>query len=128
MSGETRASVSSWTIDSLKEHFEQRLLDQEKAIQKEEDNAEKWRQSANEWRQSMLDREVKFAQRAEVETELKAIRAEIHALRETQALTAGDKTGRMSQQQMFMVIIPAFIGSLILIGGVVVGIAYSIRN
>jgi hypothetical protein len=76
----------------------------------------------------MLDREVKFAQRAEVETELKAIRAEIHALRETQALTAGDKTGRMSQQQMFMVIIPAFIGSLILIGGVVVGIAYSIRN
>lgn len=104
MSGETKSNVSPWTIDSLKEHFEQRLLDQEKAIEKEEGNAEKWRESANEWRQSMLDREVKFAQRTEVEAEFKAIRSEIQSLRETRAEGIGSK--------QFLLLILAIIGAM----------------
>lgn len=91
MSGETKSNVSPWTIDSLKEHFEQRFRDQDRAIAKEEENSEKWRQNANEWRQSMLDREIKFASRNEVEAEIKAIRAEIQSLKETRAEGIGSK-------------------------------------
>lgn len=99
MTGDTN---KHWTLDTLKEYFEQRFTSQEKAVdaaltaakqavEKEERNSEKWRQSANEWRQSMLDRETKFASRNEVDAELKSVRAEIASLRETRAEGIGSK-------------------------------------
>jgi hypothetical protein len=66
----------------------------EKAISKADVNAEKWRENANEWRSSMLDRENKFAQRAEMEAELKAIRAEVAMLRESRAAGSGRGAGQ----------------------------------
>jgi len=61
----------------------------EKAIVKSDVNAEKWRENANEWRAAMMDRESKFAPRAEMETELKSLRNEIAGLKKVQDLTAG---------------------------------------
>lgn len=68
---------ASWTIETLKEHFEKvlverdkaisaALLSAEKAVQVAEANAEKWRQNANEWRGAMGDREKNFITRREV--------------------------------------------------------------
>jgi hypothetical protein len=65
----------------------------EKAIARADVNAEKWRQNANEWRASMLDRENRFASRIEVETEIKALRAEIAGLRESRAEGGGRSLG-----------------------------------
>jgi uncharacterized protein YhaN len=87
-----------WTIDSLKQHFDQRLVDQDKAVQAAlvaaekavsaalvaaeraretaETNAEKWRQNANEWRGAMTDREAKFVLKTEMESEIKALQAD----------------------------------------------------
>src|SRR5678816_4366067 len=85
-----------WTVETLKEHFEQRFADQkeavaaalaaaEKAVGKAEANAEKWRENANEWRGSMMDREVKFASKEQIETEFRGIRQELASLKETRA-------------------------------------------
>jgi hypothetical protein len=97
------STTPAWTVETLKAHYDQRLLDAEKAVnaalasaqsavsaalaaaekavEKAETNAEKWRQNANEWRGSMLDREEKFAPKDQMETELKSIRREIEELR-----------------------------------------------
>lgn len=69
--------AASWTIESLKEHFEKVLAERdkaisaalqsaEKAVQVAETNAEKWRNQANEWRGAMSDREKNFITRREV--------------------------------------------------------------
>jgi ribosomal protein L29 len=138
LSGETAKAESGWTTDTLKEYVEQRFTDQSKAVdaaltaakqavEKEERNSEKWRQSANEWRQSMLDREIKFASRNEVDAELKGIRSELATLKENQAAGGGEKSGRLSSQQFLMMIV-SLVGSLILIGGTVTAIAFAIRR
>lgn len=68
--------MSSWTVETLKEHFEAVLAEKDKAINialasaKEavsvaEANAEKWRANANEWRGAMTDRERNFVQKSE---------------------------------------------------------------
>ena len=126
MSGETEQRPSGWTVDTLKEYVEQRFTDQAKAVdaaltaakqavEKEERNSEKWRQSANEWRQSMLDREIKFASRNEVEAELKGLRAEIQSLKETRAEGIGSK--------QLLLLILALIGAV----GTLVGIYLATR-
>jgi len=69
------------------------FLAAEKAIHKSDVNAEKWRENANEWRASMLDRETKFASRAEMEAELKATRVEIASLKERLDTIAGRAGG-----------------------------------
>lgn len=69
-------SETSWTVETLKEHFEKILAEKDKAINialaaaKEavgvaEANAEKWRSNANEWRGAMSDREKTFLTRSE---------------------------------------------------------------
>jgi len=65
----------------------------EKQVAKAEANAEKWRENANEWRASMLDREVKFAARTEMEAELKGLRVELASLKETRAAVVGRSGG-----------------------------------
>jgi hypothetical protein len=75
----SRSSKSSWTVDTLHEHFIALLQEHEKAVKaalassetainKSEHNVEKWRDNANEWRQAMDDREVKFLPRTEYYT------------------------------------------------------------
>lgn len=70
--------MSEWTVKTLKYHFDQRFIDNDKALQKAldaaekavnkaEDNAEKWRNSANEWRGAMNDREKSFSLKSDVE-------------------------------------------------------------
>jgi len=102
-----------WTVETLKEHFEQRFVDQEKAVsaalaaaekavaaalaaaekarEQAADDAKLWRASANEWRAAMNDREQKFAMKPEVEGSFKAVEAEIRSLRETRAEGVGGK-------------------------------------
>ena len=69
----------TWTIETLKEHFEKILAEKDKAINialaaaKEavgvaEKNAEKWRDNANEWRAAMNDKDKMFVQKAEFNT------------------------------------------------------------
>lgn len=114
-------------LTAQKEATASALLSAEKAVLVAENNAEKWRMNANEWRGSMLDRETKFASRVEVEAELKGIRTEIQSLREARAQGTGEKGGRLSQQQLLFAMF-GLVGTLILIGGTVIGIAYAIRN
>lgn len=52
---------------------------------------------------------------------------QVKILTQSGAGTAGEKTGRMSQQQLFMTIL-ALIVALILIGSAVIGIAFAIRK
>ncbi len=115
MSGETQSSVSSWTIDSLKEHYDQRFTDQEQAVknaltaQKEavaaalaasekavavaESNAEKWRASANEWRGAMNDRERSLMPRSEAESMFKGNAEKVDALQARMDRNEGRGTG-----------------------------------
>jgi hypothetical protein len=101
----------NWTVLTLKQHFDQRLLDQDKAVQaalaaaekavaaalaaaekareQAENNSEKWRQNANEWREAMNDREVKFAMKPEVEGEFRSIRMEISGLKQSRDVGVG---------------------------------------
>lgn len=85
-----------WNVKTLKQHFDQRFIDNDKALQKAldaaekavnkaEDNAEKWRQNANEWRGAMSDREKAFALR----TEIDRVEANIQKLQLSEATLAG---------------------------------------
>jgi len=116
-----------WTVQTLKEHFEQRFADQkeavaaalaaaEKAVGKAEANAEKWRENANEWRGSMMDREVKFAAKDQMETEFRAIRGEINSLKETRAAISGGRTVQ-SDQRANIAALAAIVGLIGLVAG-----------
>jgi uncharacterized protein YfaS (alpha-2-macroglobulin family) len=100
-------------ISDLKTHVDQRFVDQEKAvsaalaaaekavvaalasaekaIDKAEVNSEKWRANANEWRAAMGDREIKFAMRAEVASEVKALEATIGSLEKSRDQGTGGR-------------------------------------
>jgi hypothetical protein len=82
----------------------------EKAGAKSDVNAEKWRENANEWRAAMMDRESKFAQKAELDTELKSLRTELASLRETRAGHDG-----ASKQQTDNRAVLASLGALIIL-------------
>lgn len=94
---DTRFSASKTAVDAALAAQEKAtnaaFAASEKAILKADANAEKWRENANEWRASMLDREVKFASRPEMDAEMKALRAEIAGLRESRATGAGRSSG-----------------------------------
>lgn len=85
-----------WTIETLKIHFDQRFIDNDKALQKAldaaekavnkaEDNGEKWRANANEWRGAMNDREKAFALRTDIER----IEGNVQKLQLSEATLAG---------------------------------------
>jgi hypothetical protein len=63
----------------------------EKASSKSDVNAEKWRENANEWRAAMMDRETKFASRAETDNEFRSLRTELAGLKETRAEGTGER-------------------------------------
>lgn len=93
----------------------------EKAIGKSDQNAEKWRENANEWRAAMMDREVKFAGRNEVENELKNLRLELASVKDAQSQGKGrDEGGDKSQALMFAAV--GLVATLLSIGGVIVAV------
>lgn len=78
---------------AVKEQTKSAFEASEKAIEKSDANAEKWRANANEWRQAMVDRESRFASRAETETEFRALRTEIAGLKESRDVGSGRGAG-----------------------------------
>lgn len=94
---DTRFAASKTAVDAALAAQEKAtnaaFLASEKAITKADANAEKWRENANEWRASMLDREVKFASRPEMEAEMKGMRAELSSLKESRDKGDGRASG-----------------------------------
>ena len=129
-----------WTVETIKEHFNQRLVDQDKAVQAAlaaaekavsaalvaaerardaaEANAEKWREQANVWRGSMNDREKNFASRLEMEAEFKALRAELAGLRDIQSQATGGRTLKVDTRANLAIIVAA-LSSLVALGGLI---------
>lgn len=127
MSGETEKQVSGWTTDTLKDHVEQRFMDQEKAVNAAlaaaekavavaEKNAEKWREQANEWRGAMNDRERSLMPRSEAEQGSKSNAEKIDAL----AARVDKAEGLVRGLMALFVIISAL--------GVLVGIFIALRK
>jgi hypothetical protein len=101
VSGETEASVSGWTVDTLREHLSQRLTDQaaslnrrmddadkaisaalvsaEKAVVKAEAAAEKRFEGVNEFRRALADQTATFLPRAEYDASASALDGRIAA-------------------------------------------------
>ena len=101
MSGETEASVSGWTVDTLREHMGQRITDQgaalnrrmddadkaiqaalvsaEKAVAKAENAAERRFEGVNEFRKALSDQTATFIPRAEYDAALEALTGRVVA-------------------------------------------------
>ena len=101
MSGETEASVSGWTTDTLREYLIQRIDGQDRALSRRMDDADKAIQAAlvsaekavtkaetasekrfegvNEFRKALSDQTATFIPRAEYETALAALAARVNA-------------------------------------------------
>lgn len=101
MSGETEASVSGWTTDTLREHLTQRLADldralsrrmddadkavtaalvsAEKAVTKAEAASEKRFEGVNEFRKALSDQTATFIPRTEYDTAHEALAARVTA-------------------------------------------------
>lgn len=102
MSGETESRPSGWSVDTLKEHFDQRFRDQEKAVAaavaasdkatsvamtaeqravaKAEASTEKRFESVNEFRQTLTDQAATFMPRAEANVVNQALADKIDIL------------------------------------------------
>ena len=72
MTGETKAEVSGWTVDTLRalmderdKRYMERFIAQEKAIEVAQATAKDYRSAANEWREAMKDRESQFVRKGE---------------------------------------------------------------
>ena len=97
-------SEIEWTVGTLKEHLEEKirlqdkavtvaLLAAEKAVAIAETNAEKWRMNANEWRSAMGDREEKFVQKEHMNPLLTSIQKEVNELKVYVNLSTGKTVG-----------------------------------
>lgn len=102
MSGETDEQPSGWSVDTLKQHFDQRFRDQEKAVDaavqasdkatsvamtaeqravaKAEASTEKRFESVNEFRQTLTDQATTFMPRAEAQVINQALAEKIDIL------------------------------------------------
>ena len=101
MSGETEASVSGWTTDTLREHLTQRIADLDRALSRRMDDADKAIQAAlvsaekavvkaetasekrfegvNEFRKALSDQTATFIPRTEYDTSHDALSARVNA-------------------------------------------------
>ena len=86
MTGETKAQVSGWTVDTLRDHFllllseadrrnEQRFQSTQEAIAKAERATELRFESVNEFRQTLTDQASSFMTRAAFDESQKAANA-----------------------------------------------------
>lgn len=74
-----------WTIETLKEHFDQRLSDMDKAVVAAKEESKEWKAQANEWRGTMNDKDDRFA----LKTETERMRDDIKTLQLSEATLAG---------------------------------------
>lgn len=71
---------SGWSLETLKEHFDQRFRELATAVEKSERAAEKRFESVNEFRGQAADRDKFFATKAEIYPRLDAINERIRGL------------------------------------------------
>lgn len=74
-----------WTVDTLKEHFDQRLADMDKAVLAAREESKEWKAQSNEWRATMNDKDERFA----LKTETGRMRDDITRLQLSEATLAG---------------------------------------
>ena len=104
--------MTDWTIDSLKEHFDDlRKADQE-AVKVLADNFEKRMANTNEWRGAVNDQQKNFADKAETERRLKSV--------EDAMLAAASKTIGAGQLWAMAAAIVVVIAAIM---GIVFGVA-----
>jgi vacuolar-type H+-ATPase subunit H len=157
MSGETERNVSGWTIDTLHAYM-LALREADSELQRERDRryteiaqerekALKIKETAdrdalglareiqtykdekaNELREQISSERGLYATKDDVAAAVGKLEAVIKPLIESNATHQGDRSGRLSQQQMFMVVLPGLVIALITIIGTVVGVAYFVRR
>lgn len=115
MSGDVENNLSAWTTETLKAHFDQRFLDNDRAVQaalvsqekavsaalvaaekavtKAEFAAEKRFDSVNEFRRTLADQTNTFIPRTEAHLSLDALRKEVDELKQTRAANEGQVKG-----------------------------------
>jgi hypothetical protein len=131
MSGETEKQVSDWTTDTLKQYYDQRMIDQEKAvaaafdasnkaIEKSETASEKRFASVNEFRQTLTDQATTFLPRQEADR-VTASNAE-----KIQALT--DRLNRMDAQGEGSKITMGKLSAMLAAGGTIISIVIVLMN
>jgi hypothetical protein len=121
VSGETEASVSGWTTDTLREHLTQRITDvdrmlsrrmddadkaiqaalvsAEKAVTKAESATEKRFEGVNEFRQALADQSATLIPRAEFDAAQKALSTQVTANTERMAALELRLTSRLDLGQ-----------------------------
>lgn len=104
MSGETERQVSGWAVDTLKEYFERRITDQDKAVQaaliaakeaviKAETATEKRFESVNEFRAQLADQSSTLMPRQEYSVQHKALEDRVTDLNDRMNKNDGAKQG-----------------------------------
>lgn len=108
MGGETEAQVSPWTVDSLKEHIDDKIDDlaarlleraeaQDKAIQKSEAAAEKRFESVNEFRGQLADQVKTFMTRETYEVGHAALESKVDLVKDIVTGIIAEKRGGQEQ-------------------------------
>ena len=142
MSGETQQSVSGWTVDTLKQYIDQRMIDQEKAMEKafvaqekavasafeasntaivkSEVASEKRFESVNEFRQTLSDQAAAFLPRAEAD------RVTTSNAEKIQGLT--DRLNRMDAQDTGSKITMGKMFAMLAAGGTILSIVIVLAN
>jgi len=131
MSGETDRHPSGWTVDTLKEHVDQRFRDQEKSVEaavaasdkatsvamtaeqravaKAEAASEKRFESVNEFRQTLTDQAATFMPRKEAEQRAQANTDKIDTL-----------TSRMDKLESRLAAQTAMLGGLAILASIAI--------
>lgn len=127
MSGETKQSISGWSVDTLKEYLEQRFKDSDKAVQaallaakeavlKAEAASDKRFDAVNEFRQTLSDQTNTFITKGEYQAQHKALEDRVAVL--TDRMNQ-DKGGEINMTKIY-----AAIGGV----GAILGIFYLITK
>jgi len=104
MSGETERNVSGWTVDTLKQHMDQRFIESderlririttaEAAVNKAEVATEKRFEGVNEFRKTLSDQTATFMSRLETEQRVNALAEKIVALTDRLNMSDGQEAG-----------------------------------
>ena len=142
MSGETQQSVSGWTVDTLRQYVDQRMVDQEKAMEKafvaqekavasafeasntaivkSEMASEKRFESVNEFRQTLSDQAASFLPRAEADRVTTSNAEKIQSLADRlNRIEAQDAGSKITMGKMF---------AMLAAGGTILSIVIVLAN
>lgn len=104
MSGETQRDESGWTVDTLKQHYDQRFRDQEKAVSAALASAEKAVstanvanekrfESVNEFRAQLTDQTATFLPRKEYDARHETLESRVSELTDRMNRSDGQQKG-----------------------------------